>query len=436
MGIACGNRLFHSLTAIMLVGFLLLSGGSRVGAKEPVVGTDPTVKILPVSEAAGDVKPQETTDTTEAIEPVKAAVTGQTAQSGVIRDILPMQPVVRVKDIARFQGVRGNQLVGLGLVVGLDGTGDRQGASVQMVANMLEKFGVGVETKALRTKNVAAVMVTADLPPFARAGSRLDVTVSSIGDAKSLQGGFLLQTPLQGADNNIYAVAQGPVSIGGFNVRSQREKAQKNHPTVGRVPEGAIVEREVPTALLGVDEGRLTLVLEQADFTTAYRVTSCLNEIFGPQTARAIDNTAIELVVPAAYRDNVIEFIAAVEEVEVTPDVAARVVVNERTGTIVIGNSVRIGAVAVAHGNLSVEIRAQTNVVQPPSFSQGETVEVVDTDIAVKEEKGQLMVLPASNTIGDLVKALNAIGATPRDIIAILQAIKEAGALYGVLEII
>ncbi|NMB47015.1 MAG: flagellar basal body P-ring protein FlgI [Firmicutes bacterium] len=347
-----------------------------------------------------------------------------------------VQPSVRLKDIARFDGIRENQLTGLGLVVGLDGTGDGKGAGVRMVANMLTRFGVTVDPQDLRSRNIAAVMVTANLPAFARSGDRLDVTVSSIGDAKSLQGGFLLQTPLQGADNQVYAVAQGPLSIGGFNVRSGRDQAQKNHPTIARGPGIAIVEREIPGDVLPTEDGRLTLVLHTADFTTASRTVREINRHFGPDTAEAQDSSSILLNIPAAYRQDMIGFLAQVEEIQVTPDIAGRVVINERTGTIVIGQAVRIASVAVAHGNLSVTISAQHEVVQPPAFSAGETVIKETQTLTVEEEQGQLMLLPGAATIGDLVNVLNAIGATPRDIVAILQAIKESGALYGELEII
>ncbi|MGI6567543.1 MAG: flagellar basal body P-ring protein FlgI [Firmicutes bacterium] len=346
------------------------------------------------------------------------------------------QPTVRLKDIARFDGVRENQLTGLGLVVGLDGTGDSRGLSIRMVTNMLTRFGVDIDPADMRTRNVAAVMVTANLPAFARAGDRLDVTVSSIGDAKSLQGGFLLQTPLRGADNQVYAVAQGPLSIGGFNVRGGGSQSQSNHPTIARGPGIAIVEREIWGEALPIEDGQLNLVLHSGDFTTAYRTAEEINKRFGSDTAYARDSTSVTLNIPAAYRQNVIGFLAEVEEIEVAPDTAGRVVINERTGTVVIGQSVRVATVAVAHGNLKVSISEEARVSQPPPFSNGETVVTTATTLEVEEEGGQLMVLPGTATIGDLVNVLNTVGATPRDIIAILQAIKEAGALYGELEII
>ncbi|NLY29776.1 MAG: flagellar basal body P-ring protein FlgI [Firmicutes bacterium] len=346
------------------------------------------------------------------------------------------QPTVRLKDIARFDGVRENQLTGLGLVVGLDGTGDTRGVAIRMVTNMLTRFGVDIDPADLRSRNVAAVMVTANLPPFARIGDTLDVTVSSIGDAKSLQGGFLLQTPLRGADNQVYAVAQGPLSIGGFNVRSRGGQSQTNHPTIARGPGIAIVEREIWGEALPIYDGKLNLVLHSGDFTTASRTAEEINNRFGPGTAWALDSSTVTLNIPSAYRQNVIGFLAEVEEIEVAPDTAGRVVINERTGTVVIGQAVRVATVAVAHGNLRVKISEESTVSQPPPFSNGETVVTRTRTLEVEEEGGQLMVLPGTATIGDLVNVLNAVGATPRDIIAILQAIKEAGALYGELEII
>lgn len=344
------------------------------------------------------------------------------------------QPVVRLKDIARIEGVRSNQLVGVGLVVGLAGTGDGRGAGIQMVSNMLQKFGISVPVSDLRMRNVAAVSVTAELPPFARPGDTIDVTVSSIGDAKSLQGGFLLQTPLVAADGNVYAAAQGPISIGGFNVGGGGSSVQRNHATVGRIPGGAIVEGSVVSDL--VRDGKITLLLHQSDFTTSSRVAAVINQVFTPDTARAVDGSAVEVKVPASYSERVVEFVAMLAELPVVPDTGAKVVINERTGTVVIGHRVRISTVAVAHGGLTVRIQSTETVSQPPSFSEGETVVTREVDVDVEEQAGSLAVLPSGASVDDLVKALNAVGATPRDIIAILQAIKEAGALYGELEII
>ncbi|MCL4516877.1 MAG: flagellar basal body P-ring protein FlgI [Firmicutes bacterium] len=344
-------------------------------------------------------------------------------------------PSVRIKDIARIRGVRDNQLIGTGLVVGLQGTGDGSGtiANVQMVANMLRQFNITVSPEQMRVKNVAAVAVTADLPAFARSGDKLDVVVSSLGDAKSLQGGMLLFTPLRGADGKVYALAQGPVSIGGFSVGSRGTSVQKNFATVGRVPGGATVEQEVPTSL--GDGNTLTVVLARPDFTTAARLAEVINRVFTPQTARALDQSAVEIAVPAAYRQNLVEFIANLEGLPVRPDAVARVVVNERTGTIVVGHQVRISTVAVSHGNLSIKIAPADTVSQPPPLSGGGTVVAPRAEVGVQEPPAEMVVLQSGSSVNDLVRALNAVGATPRDIIAVLQAIKEVGALQGQLEI-
>ena len=350
--------------------------------------------------------------------------------------IIPAEPLVRVKDIARVQGVRDNQLVGLGLVVGLAGTGDGRGtlANVQMVANMLANFGVPVDARSLRTRNVAAVMLTANLPAYVRPGDRIDVTVSSLGDARSLEGGYLLQTPLEAANGQVYAVAQGPVSVGGFSAGAGGASVQKNHPTVGIVPNGAIVEAEVPTSFLSGDE--ITLLLHRPDFTTAARLAKAVDEAFGQPVAEAVDRAAVRVKVPSAYEHDVVGFVAAVEEVVLRPDAPAKVVINERTGTIVLGHHVRISSVAVAHGPLRVRVQPRVEVHQPPPLSSGETVKVETPELEVEEEDRALNVLRSGADVEELVAALNAIGATPRDIIAILQAIKAAGALYGDLEII
>lgn len=360
---------------------------------------------------------------------------GATATSGESDALGTGRPQVRLKDIARIDGVRNNQLIGLGLVVGLDGTGDGRGsvANVQMAANMLQKFGISVSADTLRVKNVAAVMVTATLPPFVRQGDQIDVTLSSLGDAKSLQGGMLLQTPLQAANGRIYAVAQGPVSIGGFNAQGGGASVQKNHATVGRIPGGAIVEDEVPTSI--GKNGSLTLVLSRPDFTTASRVASVINKVFVAGTAKTVDAAAVQVQVPTAFADNWIEFIATLEELPVTPDAVAKVIVNERTGTVVMGQDVRIAQVAVAHGNLQVKITPTVAVSQPQPLSGGKTVVDRSAKVEVSEQRARLMVVPGGASVADLVAGLNAIGATPRDLIAILQAIKAAGALYGELEI-
>ena len=344
---------------------------------------------------------------------------------------------VRIKDIARVEQVRNNQLLGYGLVVGLDGTGDKERTqfTIQSLANLIERIGVTVDPSALKVKNVAAVCVTATLPPFVRSGSRIDVTVSSIGDAKSLQGGTLLMTPLNGANGLTYGVAQGAVSIGGFQGGGGGERLVKNHPTVGRIPGGALVEREVDFRF--DDLTNLTFVLRNGDFTTARNVAAAINGFLKRPEARAVDARAIEVPVPVEYRGKTVDFLSRLENLRVHTDQVARVVMSERTGTIVVGENVRISTVAVSHGNLVLKVRTDPIISQPEPFSRGgETVVVGDSEISVSEEEKSFVVLQEGASIGDVVKALNAVGATPRDIVAIFQAIKRAGAIQAELEII
>ncbi len=343
----------------------------------------------------------------------------------------------RIKDIAAIKGIRTNQLTGYGLVVGLDGTGDKSGTdfTTQALANMMERMGIHVDRNQLKVKNVAAVIVTADLPPFARIGNRIDVIVSSLGDAKSLSGGTLLLTPLKGVNGRVYAIAQGPVAIGGTGAGGAGGGTWKNHLQVARIANGASVEREVPMHLEG--KKKLILSLFNPDFTTAKRVADTINASIGEGIAREVDSSALVLNIPEAMRkNNVAEFIADIETLTVIPDSRAKVVVNEKTGTVVIGENVTISTVAVAHGNLTVTIQKGQNVSQPQPLSQGTTVATPSTNVNVKEEKVKVMNLPGSSTIGELVKGLNSIGVSPRDLISILQAIKAAGALQAELEII
>jgi flagellar P-ring protein precursor FlgI len=344
----------------------------------------------------------------------------------------------RIKDIAGFRGVRSNQLVGYGLVVGLAGSGDSDDAifTLQSVSSMLEKMGVTVKPEDIKVKNVAAVMVTADLPPFARMGSRLDALVSSIGDSKALQGGTLLMTPLKGADGQVYAVGQGPVSTGGFTVGANTgDKVQKNFTTVGRVVQGALVEKEIPFSLNQKDT--LTLALHQPDFTTATRMAEAINAGLLDNTAFAQDSGTVQIAVPPKYLGNIAQLIASIEGLNVIPDNISRVVINERTGTVVMGENVRISTVAIAHGNLSVEIKQNFNVSQPMPFSEtGRTVVTPDSQTSVKEGRSPIYVVPSGVSIGEVVKALNALGVSPRDLISIFQALKAAGALQADLEII
>jgi len=342
----------------------------------------------------------------------------------------------RIKDLVHIQGVRENQLIGYGLIVGLKGTGDKGGGkfTINSLANMLRKLGVSVDPAELKVKNVAAVIVTATLPPFARRGERIDVTISSLGDASSLQGGTLLLTPLKGADDQVYAVAQGPLSVGGFAAEGGASGVQKNHPTVARIPQGALIEREVPFSLN--PQSPLIMTLDRADFVTAARIAKKINDTLNMDLAHAQDPRSISLTIPSQFQKNLVELVANIQEIEVEPDTQARVVINERTGTVVVGENVRISSVAISHGNLSIEIKETQQVSQPPPLSPGETQKVPQTDITIHEERGNLIPLPANTTVGELVRALNAIGVSPRDLIAILQSIRAAGALHAELEII
>lgn len=342
----------------------------------------------------------------------------------------------RLKDIAEVKGVRMNQLVGYGLVVGLDGSGDGKKATftVQSMASMLEKMGVTVDQKDIQVKNVAAVMVTANLPPFAKRGNQIDVLVSSIGDADNLQGGTLMLTPLKGVDGKVYAVAQGPVNTGGFGAGGAGSTVVKNFPTVGRVLSGAIIEREIPNDFK--DSDRLLFSLHNPDVNTAARVVEVINTQFDEPVARAQDPGTIEITIPERYVGNTVPFLASLSTLEVQPDNDAKVVINERTGTVVMGEQVRISTIAIAHGNLSIVVKENADVSQPLPFSEGQTVVSPNTQINVQEDANQLVVVPNGVSIGEVVNALNALGVTPRDLIAIFQAIKAAGALQADLEVI
>ena len=344
---------------------------------------------------------------------------------------------VRLKDVASVKGVRGNQLTGYGLVVGLNGTGDKSGTefTVRSLASVLARMGIGVDADEIRVKNVAAVVVTATLPPFARAGTRIDATVSSLGDATSLEGGTLVMTPLFGADGEIYAIGQGPLTIGGFSVGGGGgSSVGKNHTTVGRLAGGVTVERELGYE---IDEKEVfEVTLAQPDFTTARRVAKAIDRNLGRGVARARDSGTVEVRIPEHLRDDVVGFLAAVEDVEVQPDRRARVILNERTGTVVMGEDVSISTVAISHGALSVTIRIDNAVSQPRPFSEGQTTPVVNDEVTAVEEEAQLAVLHGGVTIDELVRGLNAMGVTPRDLISILQAIKAAGALSADLEVL
>jgi flagellar P-ring protein precursor FlgI len=344
----------------------------------------------------------------------------------------------RIKDLASIQGVRNNQLVGYGLVVGLDGTGDQTTQTpftVQSIVSMLRNMGVNLPPGTnLQLKNVAAVMVTANLPPFAKSGQALDVTVSSMGNAKSLRGGTLLMSPLKGADGQVYAVAQGNVMVGGVGASAGGSSVQVNHLSAGRIPAGATVERAVPT---DVGQGQfVNLELHQADFTTVSRLVDAVNRNFGQGTAVAVDGRMIRVAAPMDVNQRV-GFISRMENLTLNPgEDIARVILNARTGSIVMNKEVKLDTVAVAHGNLSVIISSEPLVSQPAAFSQGQTVTSESAEIEIKEKKGELVMVKAGASLGEVVKALNAVGATPQDLLAILQAMKAAGALKADLEVI
>lgn len=326
---------------------------------------------------------------------------------------------VRLKDLASVKGVRQNQLVGYGLVVGLSGTGDGNNAAFtsQGLINMMENMGVQISRENVRVRNVAGVMVTAQLPAFVKVGQTIDITISSLGDASSLQGGTLIVTPLKGLDGQVYAVAQGPISIGGFPVNGgQNTGGQKNHLTVARIPNGASVEREVPVSFAGREE--IALSLDSPDFTTVARMVNVINAFLGEGYARAQDGATVQVRIPEAYQRNEVALLAALENLEVAPDSPARVVLDERTGTVVMGGNVRIARLMLSHGNLSLQI--------------------TPTDQEQMEGRAgdRLITLPEGATIGDIARALNAVGASPRELVAIFLSIKAAGALQAELQII
>jgi flagellar P-ring protein FlgI len=343
----------------------------------------------------------------------------------------------RLKEIAGIEGVRENQLVGYGLVVGLNGTGDRRQTlfSAQSLSNLLQQMGVTVPAQAMRVNNTAAVMVTSSLPPFARPGARIDVTAAAIGDATNLQGGLLVMTSLRGVDGQVYAIAQGALVTGGFVAGPGGNRQTVNHPTVGRIANGATVERAIPAATF---TNEIHLQLKNADFTTAARVAEALNRQFGSEApvAKADNAGSVTVAIPKNFASRPTEFIAALESITVDADRAARIVINERTGTIVMGKDVQISPVAVMHGNLSIEITTSYDVSQPAPFSPGSTEIVPRVSVGVREEKARDLVIKQGATVEELVRALNGIGATPRDVIAILQNIKVAGALGAEIEVI
>lgn len=350
--------------------------------------------------------------------------------------------LVKIRDISNVEGIRDNQLIGYGLVVGLNGTGDKSGTdfTVQSLVNMMERMGITVSKNAVKVKNVAAVMVTAKLPPFTSSGSKMDVVVSSVGDAKSLEGGTLLMTPLSAADGQVYAVSQGPVSVGGMNVSSGGTGTIKNHPTVGFIPNGAIVEKEVPFSM---DQSNIVLNFKQSNLSDVVKAKEAINMKLGNNIASITSPSTLDIVVPRGQEHNYYVFMDRILNTEIEPTNTAKVVVDERTGTIVMGSDVRINTVAVSHGNLTISIsstveRSQNqNVIgaKPAANATPATTTTNRRNVSVKEDNSNMMIVPEGVSISDLVKALNSIGVTPRDLISILQAIKSAGALHGDLQV-
>ncbi|HXF92873.1 MAG TPA: flagellar basal body P-ring protein FlgI [Nitrospiraceae bacterium] len=353
---------------------------------------------------------------------------------------------VRIKDIGTFEGVRENQLIGYGLVVGLDRTGDQVIGgqfTIQAMMSMLNKMGINlvIDPIQLLTRNIASVMVTAKLPPFAKPGMTLDAVVSSMANAKSLQGGTLLLTPLKAPNQQVYAVAQGPVSIGGFlgGVGGPGgATVTKNHQAAGVVPGGAIVEKEVAVDIQNWDS--VSILLRYGDFTTAIRTAEAINAVFGPGMAVPVDAARVKVALPVGFHGRVAEYLAQIEGLDVAVDAPAKVVVNERTGTVVLGEHVRLSTCAISHGNLTISVKSTLNVSQPPApvigSTGGQTTVTPDVQTEVKEQEARLMVVDETVTLGDVVRALNAVGVTPRDLVAILSALKSAGALQANLEII
>jgi len=348
------------------------------------------------------------------------------------------QAASRIKDIADFEGVRDNMLVGYGLVVGLNGTGDDMDSNPftrESLIGMLERLGVNTRDNDLSPDNVAAVMVTATLPPFSRQGSRIDVTISALGTSESLQGGTLLVTPLVGADGEVYAVAQGQVQVGGFVAQGDAATVTKGVPTSGRIPNAAIVEKEIPFDLTGMESVKISL--RNPDFTTGRRIANAINTFLGTEASQPLDPGTVLMRVPQGYPGGVVSLLADIEQLRVEPDQLARVIIDESTGTIVIGEDVRIDTVAIAQGNLTIRVTETPQVSQPAPFSTtGTTVEVPRTQIEVDEdEDARLTVVNSGVTLQDLVNGLNALGVGPRDMISILQAIKAAGALQAEIQV-
>lgn len=344
----------------------------------------------------------------------------------------------RIKDIADFEGVRENQLVGYGLVVGLNGTGDNIKSinfAKESLISMLDQLGINARDGQLKSKNIAAVMVTASLPPFARQGSRIDVMVSAMGDAKSLQGGTLIATPLSGANGEVYAVAQGQIATGSVSAQGNNASVTRGVPTSGRIANGAIIENEIDFALDSLKN--ILIALRNPDFTTARRISDAINAMLGQPASKALDPATVDLQIPQEYEDKVVDLMTKVEQLQVQPDQLAKVVIDESSGIIVIGKDVKINRLAIAQGNLTIKISEIPMVSQPLPFSNGTTVTQNVTAIDVNEEvNSRLSVLDTGVNLQELVDGLNALGVTPRDLISILQAVKASGALQADIEVI
>jgi flagellar P-ring protein precursor FlgI len=344
----------------------------------------------------------------------------------------------RLKDLVSIEGVRENQLVGYGIVVGLNGTGDKRQTvfSSQSLTNLLSRMGVQVDPAAILVRNTAAALVTAELPAFAQPGTRIDVSVAAIGDSTNLQGGILVLTPLKGADGQAYAAAQGSVVTGGFVAGKGGSSQTLNHPTAGRVPGGGIIEKTAPSI---APQGHIKLQLRRADFTTSGRIAAAINDKFGSgetRPAHAENSALVTIELPSAYISKSVEFLGALENIVVEADRPARIVIDERTGTIVMGKDVRIAPVAILHGNLTVEIQTTLTTSQPAPLSSGQTTVIPEINVNAKEERAKNVVLKQGASVEELVRALTAIGSTPRDVIAILQSLKASGALEAEVEVI
>ncbi len=349
---------------------------------------------------------------------------------------VPAGATSRIKDLANIEGVRQNQLVGYGLVVGLNGTGDTLNNAPftkQSLQAMLERMGVNIRGATIRTGNVAAVMVTGNLPPFGTQGTRMDVTVSALGDSKNLQGGTLLVTPLLGADGNVYAVAQGSVTINGFQAEGAAASVTRGVPTVGRIANGAIIEREIEFALNRLPNVRLAL--RNGDFTTAKRIAAAVNDFLGAKAAEPLDPSTVQLSIPPEFKGNVVAFLTEIEQLQVEPDLGAKIIIDERSGIIVMGRDVRVATVAVAQGNLTVSISESPQVSQPNPLSRGRTVVTPRSSVSVSEDGKKLALVKDGVSLQQLVDGLNGLGIGPRDLIGILQAIKAAGAIQADIEV-